>query len=277
MYENSIEFYYDKLRDLQVCTHEEHVELMKRIENGDHEAWQQMLQANLRLVISIAKGYVNRGVDLDDLVQEGILGLEHAIRNYDWRFGFTFSTYATNWICQYVGRAILNQVATIRIPIGIAQENTRNKKIFDSMKEELGREPTDEEFEAAVETKPDRLYEFKFLPWSVSLDEPRGPGELGVEGTLGHTIPEYKYARQDDVAGRNSIMRHVAQAEYLTPRERQIMLMRLEETDVPLARFAEKIGLTRERVRQIYEKARVKVQRHLIKDRAYLLYKEKKE
>ena len=227
-------------------------ELEALVHDGD-VARASLADANLRLVVSVARRYSNRGVPLIDLIQEGNLGLLRAVEKFDWRRGFKFSTYATWWIRQAVSRAIADDARTIRIPVHLYDVVNRMARVSSQLHQELGREPTEEEIGAALQLSPERVRELsQVLPQPVSLD-----GFVGEDQDT---------RLSDMVADENATNLELA-AEYrllaerirdtlltLTPRERRVIERRFglgDDKDESLTAIGREIGVTRERIRQI--------------------------
>jgi RNA polymerase primary sigma factor len=175
-----------------LLTAAEEIELSKRIEKGDLQAKERMINANLRLVVSQARRYQGHGLPLEDLVQEGMLGLIRAVEKFDWRKGFKFSTYGTLWIRQAIQRGLQNSGRTIRLPVHVAQRQVKVNKITSELSVKLGREPTDEEVAAVAELPIEQVTEIRELGRSLtSLDQPVGEdGELAFGDLLPSDRPE---------------------------------------------------------------------------------------
>jgi RNA polymerase primary sigma factor len=154
-----VRLYLREIAETPLLTHAQEIELAKAVENGDLEAVQRFVRANLRLVVSIAKRYVNRGLTLLDLIQEGNIGLMRAVQKYDWRKGFRFSTYATWWIRQAITRAIADQSRTIRLPVHMGDSISRYRKTLNMLAQELGRQPTPEEVAEAMAVAPEKIHQ----------------------------------------------------------------------------------------------------------------------
>src|SRR5579859_428740 len=171
----SLELFLRRARLHPLLTAAEEIELAKRIERGDLEAKERMINANLRLVVSQARRYQGHGLPMEDLVQEGMLGLIRAVEKFDWRRGFKFSTYGTLWIRQAIQRGLQNHGRTIRVPVHVAQRQVKVRKIESELSGKLSREPTDEEIAAVAELTVDEVAELRELSRGLaSLDQPIG-------------------------------------------------------------------------------------------------------
>ncbi|MGN6032189.1 MAG: sigma-70 family RNA polymerase sigma factor, partial [Thermomicrobiales bacterium] len=170
-----VRLYLREIAETPLLTHAQEIDLAKRVENGDLQAVQQFVRANLRLVVSIAKRYVNRGLTLLDLIQEGNIGLMRAVQKYDWRKGFRFSTYATWWIRQAITRAIADQSRTIRLPVHMGDSISRYRKTLNLLAQELGRQPTPEEVAEAMAVAPEKIHQIvQAAQRTISLETPIG-------------------------------------------------------------------------------------------------------
>ena len=182
----SLELFFREARTHELLTAAEEIELAKRIERGDLEAKTRMINANLRLVVAQARRYQGHGLPLEDLVQEGMLGLIRAVEKFDWRKGFKFSTYGTLWIRQAIQRGLQNSGRTIRVPVHVAQRQVKVRKVESELALKLGREPTDEEVAAVAELPIDQVTEVRELSAAItSLDQPVGDdGETALGDLL---------------------------------------------------------------------------------------------
>ena len=189
--ENSLDLFLRAARAHSLLTAEEEVELAKRIERGDLEAKERMINSNLRLVVSQARRYQGHGLPMEDLVQEGMLGLIRAVEKFDWRRGFKFSTYGTLWIRQALQRGLQNHGRTIRLPVHVAQRQTKVRKVESELSTKLGREPTDEEIAAEAKLPVDEVAELRELTRGLtSLDQPVGEdGETAFGDLLASDQP----------------------------------------------------------------------------------------
>jgi RNA polymerase primary sigma factor len=228
------------------------VALAKRIERGDLDAKQVMIQANLRLVISIAKNYRNQGLPFLDLIQEGTLGLIRAVEKFDWRRGFKFSTYATWWIRQAVARALADKARTIRMPVHIVERMQKMNRAERNLWAELGREPTLEEIAVEANMPIQQLWDVKAAARaSTSLDAPLGDSDDAVFGDLvagAGPLPEELV--EDSL--RSQLL--AAALGSLPERHRMVVVLRygLDDADPKtLEQIGQRLELTRERVRQI--------------------------
>jgi RNA polymerase primary sigma factor len=245
--------YLREIGRVPLLTAEEEVHLAKRIERGDETARQALIEANLRLVVSIAKRYVGRGMLFLDLIQEGNLGLMRAVEKYDWRRGYKFSTYATWWIRQAITRGVADQARTIRVPVHMVETINRLIRIRRQLAAELEREPTTDELALKMEITPERVEQIlKIAQEPVSLESPVGDED---DSSLGDFI-EDEESRRPHVAVQEKIRGEEMDAVLATlpHRERKVIELRYGlggEDPMTLEEVGRYFGITRERVRQI--------------------------
>jgi RNA polymerase primary sigma factor len=256
-----VRIYLMDIGKVSLLTGAQEVSLAKRIVRKDPEATQILIEANLRLVVSVAKRYMGRGVPLLDLIQEGNLGLMHAVEKFDYRRGFKFSTYATWWIRQAVTRAIANQARTIRVPVHMIEAITKLNGVQRRLWQELGREPTADEMAAGLDITPEKVQELlKISQDPVSLATPIGDQD---DAQLGDIIGDGDATVPAEAVGEIMRAEELARAlSTLTRRERTIIELRFGLTD-GRQRTLDEIGaefhLTRERIRQIEGKTLAKL------------------
>ena len=255
--EDPVRMYLKEIGKVPLLTAEEEIELAKRMENGDEEAKKRLAEANLRLVVSIAKRYVGRGMLFLDLIQEGNLGLIKAVEKFDYNKGFKFSTYATWWIRQAITRAIADQARTIRIPVHMVQTINKLVRVSRQLLQELGREPTPEEIAERMEIPVERVREIlKISQEPVSLETPIGEEE---DSHLGDFIQDDNVPVPADAAAFTLLREQLKEVlGTLTEREQKVLRLRFGLDD-GRARTLEEVGkefnVTRERIRQIEAKA----------------------
>ena len=255
MTSDTLQLFLRDVRRHPLLTPSEEVELSKRIERGDLEAKERMVNSNLRLVVSIAKKYQGHELALLDLIQEGILGLIRAAEKFDWRKGYKFSTYATFWIRQAIQRGIENRARTIRIPshVGIRQRKIAQAEA--RLKVELGREPTDEELARATDLKLSHLQEAReAMRTVVSLDRPIGGGGGEEETPFGALLPADDATPDEEVAV--SLEQEAVRRAVMQLPERQQLVVRMRygidgEEPKHLSETGRVLGISAERVRQI--------------------------
>jgi RNA polymerase primary sigma factor len=262
--------YLREIGRVPMITHEREIELAKRIESGDRDAMKQFILANLRLVVSIAKRYVGRGLTLLDLIQEGNIGLIRAVQRYDWRRGHRFSTHATWWIRQAISRAVADKGRTIRLPVYVNTALNRIRRERQRLLQELGREPTEQELSEATGLDPLRMVELQSAPGApVSLELPVGEDE---EQELGDVLADTESASPEDVATTQTLKDEVQRVleSVLTPREQLVLQLRFglgNGQAHPLEQVGRELGITRERVRQIEAGALAKLRQPPVLER----------
>lgn len=255
--EDPVRMYLKEIGNVPLLTTEQEVELAKRVEAGDEEAKKQLTEANLRLVVSIAKKYVGRGMPFLDLIQEGNMGLMKAVDKFNYTKGYKFSTYATWWIRQAITRGIADTGRTIRVPVHMVETINKTLRMTRTLLQELGREPTPEEVAERLNVSVSRVREvLKISRDPVSLDTPIGEED---DSHLGDFIEDDSALSPADSAAFSMLRAELATAlESLTDRERQVVKLRFGLED-GRARTLEEVGkefnVTRERIRQIEAKA----------------------
>ncbi|HEX6776573.1 MAG TPA: sigma-70 family RNA polymerase sigma factor [Ktedonobacterales bacterium] len=254
---DSLRLYLREIARIPLLSATREVALAERAEAGDREARNQLIEANLRLVVSIAKKYVGQGLSLEDLIGEGNIGLIRAVTKFDYRKGFRFSTYATWWIKQAITRSILEGTRAVRLPVYIMEEVMRVKRMMRQLYQDLGREPTPEQIGAALSMPAERVSEL--LVWAekvFSLDAPLSDEE---ENTLGDIIEDERTIGPVETTDRELLREEVRRVlNNLTLRERQVIELRFglaDDHDHTLEEVGRRLKVTRERVRQIEERA----------------------
>ena len=271
--EDPVRMYLKEIGKVSLLTADEEIELAKRMEQGDEEAKKRLAEANLRLVVSIAKRYVGRGMLFLDLIQEGNLGLIKAVEKFDYRKGYKFSTYATWWIRQAITRAIADQARTIRIPVHMVETINKLIRVSRQLLQELGREPTPEEIAEEMKMPVDRVREIlKISQEPVSLETPIGEEE---DSHLGDFIQDDNVPVPADAAAFTLLKEQLIEVlGTLTEREQKVLRLRFGLDD-GRARTLEEVGkefnVTRERIRQIEAKALRKL-RHPSRSRKLKAY-----
>jgi RNA polymerase primary sigma factor len=250
---DSLRLYLREIGKVPLLTADQEISLAKRIERGDMSAKQHMIEANLRLVVSIAKGYLGRGLSFLDLIQEGSLGLIRAVEKFDYRKGFKFSTYATWWIRQAVTRAIADKARTIRIPVHMVEKLNKVVHIERQLVQRLGREPLPEEIAEELEIHTDEVREIlRMAQLPVSLEKPIGEEE---DSSLGDFVPDEQAESPFDTASLSLRREDVELALSALPdRERRVIELRYGldgSQPYTLEEVGRAFGVTRERIRQI--------------------------
>ena len=255
--EDPVHLYLKEIGNYPLLTIEEEVSLAKRIENGDEEAKNILAESNLRLVVSIAKKYVGRGLSFLDLIQEGNLGLIKAVEKFDYTKGFKFSTYATWWIRQAITRSIADQSRTIRIPVHMSEIINRTYRASRNLLQTLGREPTEQELAEEVNLPIEKVREvLKISSDPVSLDTPIGEED---DSHLGDFIKDEAVMGPEEAASYSILKDQISKLlDTLTEREQRVLILRFGLSD-GRTRTLEEVGkefnVTRERIRQIEAKA----------------------
>ena len=254
---DALQLFLNEVGRHKLLTAEEEVELAKRIERGDKEAKDRMVNSNLRLVVSIAKKYQGHGLSLLDLIQEGIIGLIRAVEKFDWRRGYKFSTYATWWIRQAVQRGVANKARTIRIPVHIVEREQRIARAGRELTAKLERDPTDAELAKATKLSVKQVREVRDAARAVtSLDKPVGSEEGGAAFGELFATDEAQPEEEVTLSLRETALRGAVGE--LPERERSVISLRYGiDGDDPqsLEEIGRRLGLTRERVRQIESQA----------------------
>lgn len=255
--DDPVRMYLKEIGKVPLLSADEEIELAKKMELGDEEAKKRLCEANLRLVVSIAKRYVGRGMLFLDLIQEGNLGLIKAVDKFDWRKGYKFSTYATWWIRQAITRSIADQARTIRIPVHMVETINKLIRISRQLLQEYGREPSPEEIAKEMDISEEKVREIlKIAQEPVSLETPIGEEE---DSHLGDFIPDEDVPAPAEAAAFSMLKEQLVEVlDTLTEREQKVLKLRFGLED-GRARTLEEVGkrfdVTRERIRQIEAKA----------------------
>jgi len=252
-----VRMYLREIGKISLLTPEEEVELAKRVEEGEEEAKKKLIEANLRLVVSIAKKYIGRGLSFLDLIQEGNLGLIRAVEKFDYRKGFKFSTYATWWIRQAITRAIADQARTIRIPVHMVETINKLIRVSRQLVQQLGREPTIEEIAQSLGLPPEKVEDIQRIAQEpVSLETPIGEEE---DSQLGDFLEDKESPNPEDATAGQLLREQLEEMlGELTEREREVLRLRfgLEDGHAhTLEEVGKRFNVTRERIRQIEAKA----------------------
>ena len=261
--DDSVKMYLKEIGKIELLDAEQEKEIAQRMAKGDEEAKVLLINSNLRLVVSIAKKYMNRGLSLLDLIQEGNIGLIKAVDKFDYTKGFKFSTYATWWIRQAITRAIADQARTIRIPVHMVETINKLTRVQRQLVQDLGREPTTEELAEAMGMEVAKIREIQKISQDpISIDKPVGEEE---DSHLVDFISNDELAAPEEEVARILLQEDLIQAlNGLTDRERRVIELRFGLKDgVPmtLEQVGKKLGVTRERIRQIEAKAIRKLNR----------------
>ena len=262
--DDSVRMYLREIGRITLLTTEDEIKLAKRIEAGDETSKRKLAEANLRLVVSIAKKYIGRGLSLLDLIQEGNTGLLRAVEKFDYRKGYKFSTYATWWIRQAITRAIADQARTIRIPVHMVETINKMIRTQRQLVQDLGREPLPEEIAAEMDIPVEKVeHILKISQETVSLETPVGEEE---DSRLGDFIEDKESLSPEENAIYQLMKGHVGDSLIiLFPREQKILKMRFGLEDGrthTLEEVGKEFGVTRERIRQIEAKALQKLRKH---------------
>ena len=268
--------YFNNIGNIALLSHEEEIELAKKIEIGGIQgklAFDKLVSANLRLVVSIAKDYAKKGIPLEDLIQEGNIGLMHAAQKFEWDKGFKFSTYASWWIRQAITRFLDDKKDAIRIPINRQQQINKYKNEVSYLKQKLGRNPTDAELAQSLGWTQKQLNKIRnAILKTISLDKSYGNGDSDQDYTLADFLEEDKYDNPEK-ATYNKLINYQLQKDmdtFLTKKENLVIRMRFgfdnNGTTQTLEEIGNYFGVTRERIRQIEGKAIMKL-RHLYRNR----------
>jgi RNA polymerase primary sigma factor len=265
--QDSIQMYLREIGKIPLLTADEEIALAKRKERGDKEAEKKLIEANLRLVVSIAKKFVGKQLSLLDLIQEGNIGLFRAVKKFDYRKGYKFSTYATWWVRQAITRALADQSRTIRIPVHMVETINRFQQVERRLLQDLGRDPTPEELAAEMGEELDKIRQIiKISQETVSLETSVGDDDDDDDSSLSDFIEDNKSVTPSQAAARELLRDYIRKVMTdLSPREQKILEMRFGLADGvthTLEEVGKEFDVTRERIRQIEAKALEKIQQY---------------
>ena len=267
--DDAVKLYLRDIGRYALLSAEEEIELAKRTSEGDEAAKKKLAEANMRLVVNIAKKYISRGMSFLDLIQEGNQGLLKAVEKFDYTKGFKFSTYATWWIRQAITRAIADQARTIRLPVHMVETINKTSRTVRALTQQLGRDPTEEEIAEALGVTVERVREIQRTAQDpVSLETPIGEEE---DSHLGDFIEDTSAAQPAEKAEQSMVKEQLMQVlSTLTPREEKVIRMRYgldDNRQRTLEEVGQAFGVTRERIRQIEAKALRKLRHPKRKDK----------